>query len=220
MNYRVKNWHAFQHYKDRKPPWIKLYRSLVTVDFDFKRMSHTARGLAPFLWLLAAGNDGLILGPDARIAKDLDWPELEVRNGIKVLVEHGFLIPDSTLLASSQQPALLNPVNEPAAGPPDCPHEQIVALYHDLLPMCPRVRFWTEGRRRYLRARWLEDPKFQDLAWWRKFFEHVSRSPFLTGRTNGSHDRAPFIADLEWLVRPSNFVKVIEGRYHEATRPH
>jgi hypothetical protein len=26
---RIKNWAQFQHFKDRKPPWVKLYRDLL-----------------------------------------------------------------------------------------------------------------------------------------------------------------------------------------------
>ena len=26
---RIKNWNRFQHFKDRKPPWIKLYRDIL-----------------------------------------------------------------------------------------------------------------------------------------------------------------------------------------------
>jgi len=109
---------------------------------------------------------------------------------------------------------------------PACPHEKLVELYHEILPMCPAVVDWTERRQGLLRARWREKalPKGkhrgystepEGLAWWRKFFRYVSDSKFLTGRAEPSKDRPPFVADLEWLVRPTNFVRVIEGRYHE-----
>jgi hypothetical protein len=40
----------------------------------------------------------------------------------------------------------------------------------------------------------------------------VNRSDFLTGRAKT--DR-PWQADLEWLMLPTNFVKVAEGRYNK-----
>ena len=80
--------------------------------------------------------------------------------------------------------------------------------------MCPTVREWTTQRQGYLRSRWHEKKERKSLDWWEKFFEYVGESDFLTGRTNGTGDRPPFIADLEWLIRPTNIVKVIEGRYH------
>jgi hypothetical protein len=102
---------------------------------------------------------------------------------------------------------------------PPCPHEQIIELYHELLPMCPKVREWNKTREGLLRARWRDDPKRHDLNWWRDFFRYIAQSDFLTGQTQGRSDRPPFVADLEWLLRPSNFAKVIEGRY-ENRRPH
>ncbi len=29
MNYRIKNWDKFQHFKNRRPPWIKLHREIL-----------------------------------------------------------------------------------------------------------------------------------------------------------------------------------------------
>jgi len=94
------------------------------------------------------------------------------------------------------------------SGNPRCPHEAIIALYHGILPMCPKVKIWDEPRRKLLRARWRESCQRQSLEWWRSFFQLVGDSDFLTGR------RTEFIADLEWLVRPSNFGKILNGRYH------
>ena len=97
-------------------------------------------------------------------------------------------------------------------APPVCPHAEIVAAYHEVLPEWRRVRDWTEDRQSYLRARWREKPERQTVAWWRGFFEYVRTCPFLMGQT-ASPDREPFSGDLEWLVRPKNFRKVIEGKY-------
>lgn len=92
----------------------------------------------------------------------------------------------------------------------NCPTEQLLALYHETLPMCPRVQKMTDTRERLLRSRWREHP---DVELWRQYFHIVRDSKFLTGKTNGSRDRAPFLADFEWLIKPGNFAKVMEGRY-------
>ena len=94
-----------------------------------------------------------------------------------------------------------------------CPHEDIIAAYHEILPASPRVKVWTDKRRAHLRTRWREDPKRQSIDYWRRFFEHVATSPFLTGRS-ATAGRDPFLAGLDWLVTSENFAKVIEGRYH------
>jgi len=110
-------------------------------------------------------------------------------------------------------------------GPPDCPHEQVIALYHELLPTCPRVAEWTDARQTLLRARWRQKAKPNGkaqgyasteagLAYWRRYFTYVAQSDFLTGKTDPKPGRPPFLASLEWLLKPSNFAKVVEGNFH------
>lgn len=100
------------------------------------------------------------------------------------------------------------------ATPDDCPHGQIVALYHELLPECPPVKTWHATRAALLRQRWREDQKRQTLDWWRRYFGYVRESDFLVGKASAHNGRPPFVADLEWLIRPTNLAKVIEGKYH------
>lgn len=94
-----------------------------------------------------------------------------------------------------------------------CPHQEIIAAYHEALPNNPVIRSWTEERKGFLRERWREAVERQSVEWWREFFAYVAKSEFLTGRTPPSNGRTVFFADLEWLVRPNNFAKVIEGKY-------
>jgi len=89
----------------------------------------------------------------------------------------------------------------------NCPHQQIIELYHKILPELPKIMEWTPQRQAFLRARWKESKNRQNLAWWQLFFEKVKKSDFLMGRVK------EFRADLEWLIRPKNFPKVLEGRY-------
>ncbi len=101
------------------------------------------------------------------------------------------------------------------ADVPNCPHDEIIAMYHELLPANPRIKIWGGARADALRARWREDPKRQSLEYWRRFLTHCAASPFLTGQREGQGGR-PFLPGLEWLVKSANFAKIIEGRYHEA----
>lgn len=96
---------------------------------------------------------------------------------------------------------------------PPCPHQEIIDLYHELLPMGTQVRVWNSTRAKTLQARWREDPKRQNLDWWRRFFAYVAESDFLTGRVPAAPGRDPFVVSLDWLVSPQNFAKTIEGRY-------
>lgn len=94
----------------------------------------------------------------------------------------------------------------------DCPHQEIIALYHEVLPMCPQVRDWTPARAQQLRARWNEDPRRQNLDYWRRFFEYVKTCGFLVGQQS-SANRRPFFADLEWITKAANFTKIREQKY-------
>lgn len=92
-------------------------------------------------------------------------------------------------------------------SPSSCPHKEIIELYHEILPELSQVKEWTEERQKFLRTRWKEKNQRQSLEWWKNFFQDVKNSDYLTGKVNG------FKADLEWLIRPKNFLKVLEGRY-------
>ena len=107
-------------------------------------------------------------------------------------------------------------VPSPAGDPrkvDTCPHQKIIALYHEVLPELPQVRIWNDSRIKLLRSRWREETKRQDLNWWRTFFGYIRRCPFLMGASKPRPDRPPFQADLEWIIRPQNFAKIVEGRY-------
>lgn len=94
-----------------------------------------------------------------------------------------------------------------------CPHQKIIDLYHEVLPELTRIRIWNVTRTKLLRSRWREDTERQSLDWWRTFFEYIRRCPFLMGASKPRPDRPPFQADLEWIIRPQNFAKIVEGRY-------
>lgn len=122
-------------------------------------------------------------------------------------------------------PANAGEVRGEAANVPDCPHEKLIELYHELLPTCTRVVEWNPQRQALMRARWREKAvskaknwgyttEEQGLACWRKFLAWCAQSDFLTGKAPGRDGGAPFVATLEWLIRPKNFVKVVEGNYH------
>lgn len=98
-------------------------------------------------------------------------------------------------------------------GVPKCPHDEIIALYHEMLPANPGIKIWDGARANSLRARWREEPKRQSLDYWRRFFAKVAASAFLTGRAEGQ--RGAFLPGLDWMVKAGNFAKIIEGRYDD-----
>jgi hypothetical protein len=99
----------------------------------------------------------------------------------------------------------------PAAGANSLKPKTVVDLYHEFLPMCPAVRKLTKARETQIKARLAQDLKTEEA--WTGFFQYVAASHFLTGQSETNNGRKPFFADLEWLTKESNFVKVIEGKY-------
>lgn len=114
---------------------------------------------------------------------------------------------------------------KPKKAPPPCPHLEVLALWAEVLPSMPQhmASQWRGARADHLRARWREtaiEKGWQDeaagLAYLRKLFGFVGQSRFLTGRAHQRDPTArPFVIELEWLVNPSNWAKVIEGKYHQ-----
>lgn len=103
-------------------------------------------------------------------------------------------------------------VAKPAVPP--CPHLEIIKLYTKHLPMGRQVNpgLWSGTRAKHLATRWKEDPERQNLAWWDRFFAHCATSEFLTGQKH-SPGRDPFLISLDWIVEPTNFVRIHEGHY-------
>ena len=144
-------------------------------------------------------------------------------------------LPPLTPPNSNHEPVTINhkPIDTnicpPAGGPevkiPDCNHQGVIDLYHQQLPTLRRVEVWNAVRQGYLRQRWREvatelaQTKPIDsndvLSWWAEFFKHIGQSKFLVGKVNSKDGRA-FTADLEWIIKPSNFAKIVEGKYHGA----
>lgn len=113
MKLTPKNWTSFQHYKNRRPPWIKLYRGLID-DMHFQRLPVASRALAPCLWLLASDyEDGVIEMSVEEIAFRLRFDVKEINQGLTPLIDNGFFIvldechqDASNVLASSLQHAI------------------------------------------------------------------------------------------------------------------
>lgn len=83
-------------------------------------------------------------------------------------------------------------------------YKLIIENYHSLCPKMSKVEKLTDKRKGYVNARYGE----YGLDGITKVLRIAGESSFL----NGSNDRA-WKADFEWMMRPENFVKVLEGKY-------
>ena len=103
------------------------------------------------------------------------------------------------------------PTARPESSIPDCPYKDIIDLYHEMLPMLPIYVKRTVARDQRMKSRWREHP---GLERFRNFFAIVQMSPFLLGKRTSNAGRV-FHANLEWLMKPESFAKVLERRYTE-----
>lgn len=56
---KIKNWSKFQHFKDRKPPWVKLYRDVLD-DMEWYELDPLASKVLVMCWLIASEDDGCL----------------------------------------------------------------------------------------------------------------------------------------------------------------
>jgi hypothetical protein len=107
MILRVKDWARFQHYRHRRPPWIRLYRSLLD-DPTWHGLPLASRALAPMLWLLASETaDGTIKHASTMLAFRLHLASTDFEEALNPLVSVGWIEiiePASTMLASCKRP--------------------------------------------------------------------------------------------------------------------
>jgi uncharacterized protein YdaU (DUF1376 family) len=137
-------------------------------------------------------------------------------------------IPSNLTVAPAPPPderpvlALVGAPEQPE-GPPACPHQAVLALWAEVLPQLPQhlPSQWKGARADHLRARWRETAvekgwttQEQGLTYLRRLFGYVAQSEFLSGRSRPQPGKRPFVIELEWLVNPTNWAKVHEGKYH------
>ena len=96
--FSVKNFARFQHYKDRAPPWIKLYNELLD-DYEFGRLPDASKMHLIAIWLLASRSDN-------KIPYDAAWVGKRINANTKVdltlLACAGFIVVDQQLHTAEQ----------------------------------------------------------------------------------------------------------------------
>ena len=105
----------------------------------------------------------------------------------------------------------------------DCPHKAILKSFKEHLPHLTQPRVWDGNRKTLLKNRWLQASKPSDfseegyktqdegLQWWSSLIEYIAKRTTLS-KGFESKDRT-WKPDLEWIVRPANFQKIIDGNY-------
>lgn len=99
---RVHNWEKFQHYKDRRPIWIKYHVELLD-DYEVTNLDYVTQLLYDRLLLLAARTDNNVPNDHAYVSRMVSIEEPLVAEGISKLLEQGFLVLSDRKRAASKE---------------------------------------------------------------------------------------------------------------------
>lgn len=84
----------------------------------------------------------------------------------------------------------------------------IKELFSKICISYPKIVALNEERKKAIKAR-LKEYSLEQIE---EVFKKAEKSDFLTGRIKSKGER-PFKASFDWLMKPSNFIKVLEGNY-------
>jgi hypothetical protein len=217
----IKNWAKFQHYKDRSPPWIKLEKRLLD-DYEFASLPIASKALAPLLWLLASEEIGGEVRLDTEwLSFRLRWALSDIESGLTPLIEKGFVIVASDVLAERLQAAVPEAEAE-AEAEAECSASAssadiLLDAYHSILPKCQRIAVLNPKRMRRLRdaeklARqvcksqgWLYEP----AEFWPAYFDHCATDPWMRGEV-ANPKNSKWKQNLDVLLKEDRFAEIMD----------
>ena len=184
MLLQPKNWAVFQHYKDRCPPWIKLHRDLLN-DRTFMRLPLASKAIAPLMWLLASeSKDGIFDGSLDELVFRLHITEKEYQQGVKPLIDNGFFVVASGVLAECYQVAIpetereTETEREKEKKPRGSRLTQDFVLPTEWMDFCEQQRPELNVRKTFdqFKDYWVSAPKGTKLDWfatWRNWVRNT-----------------------------------------------
>lgn len=89
------------------------------------------------------------------------------------------------------------------------PYDKILASFRQRLPSFPQPRKLDPDRQKAVRLIWTREPEYGSLEFFDRYFVYVSESPFLMGEKDWNS------CNFDWIFKPKNFRKIIEGTYHK-----
>jgi hypothetical protein len=221
--FRVKNYEKFQHFKDRTPPWIKLYRDILD-DPDWHELDGDTAKTLIGLWLIASEDEthqGAL--PSVRkMAFRLRTTEDKLQKALSKL-SHWLVRDDITLISDRYQDdapeteregETEREENKAYVGKADdrsAEVKEIIAAWNAMACSCgiATVRVMTGKRKRQAISR-LSKPLWARS--WQEALSKIPESDFLCGRV-GSRDGRSWSATIDWFLRPDSVTKIIEGQY-------
>jgi hypothetical protein len=87
------------------------------------------------------------------------------------------------------------------------PYKKIQELFIETCPSFSKIMAINGQRKKAVGARWNEH---KDIEVFKALFEKAEASSFMKGRNDRN-----WTADFDWMMKPTNFSKVLEGRYDD-----
>lgn len=131
-------------------------------------------------------------------------PQLDIEDAVRAAEAA-----EAAAAAAAATPVAPVEVEQPKMGP-TAKARVALDLWNALAAECglPKAQSMGEDRTSRLNARLQEHGEES----WAKALGEVKRSKFLRGKTK-ARDGRPFMADIDFLLQPSSYVKVLEGKY-------
>ena len=121
------------------------------------------------------------------------------------------------------EPSASSAAKPPTNAGPKCEYDEIVAIYHDVLPNLPGVKLVGTSRKKAMKSWWdwiLRSKKpsgerrattaDEALDWIREYFELATHNDFLMGRGARGGDHANWKCDFDFLLTERGMRHVIE----------
>lgn len=109
----------------------------------------------------------------------------------------------------AESPDLLGDDQKVKAAQVHIPYDQILAAFAKRLPSFPQPRKLDPDRRQAVKAIWTKEEDYGTVDFFDRYFGYVAKSDFLMGETGWKS------CNFDWIFKPKNFRKIIEGTYHK-----
>lgn len=106
--------------------------------------------------------------------------------------------------------SISNEIDSASDGAGRTPCKKIMELFNKTCTSLPQIKSIEGQRRVHVTTHWR---KHQSLDFFEDLFKKAEESDFLTGRTG------QWKANFDWIIKPSNVTKIMEGNYINKTAP-
>lgn len=220
--YRIKNWSRFQHFRDRRPPWIKLYRDLLD-DFEWHQLDPLAAKSLLSFWLIASENEGN-LPPSDDLAFRLRTTE-KVINSVISKLSHWLEGADIKVASEGYQTdtpeeSRVEKEKEDISPPPNgISPDDMARLWNEGIEfyskerevVIPTVKVLTPDRKKKALSR-IKDSHITEEVW-REVINAVHKSFFLSG-DKPTEGHPSWCATFDFVIKSqSTIARILEGGY-------